>query len=391
MPGNGEPVRRVADMTAGGSPRREAPGRRLGPASGAASLSGAPPNSAARSDGCSVGSSGRGVERTTVQHSVSVVICAYTLDRWDLLVRSVASVISQEVPPTEVILCIDHNRELLERSRAAFTGQRVPVAVLENRYDGRLGSARNTAVEAARGQLIAFLDDDAAAAPDWLERLREVYAQEPTAMVVGGAPLPRYARPKPPWFPEEFLWVFGCAYEGLPVTRQPVRHVIGACMSARREALLEVGGFHSDNHDDMDLCHRVAHRFGPASVVYDPAVRVSHYVGTERVTWSYFWRRCHDVNRGKVTAFTDMEDAGNIRAELLFALRALCVTVPRYLFSGQRAGIARAGVTMAGLALAATGHLRGRLDQCRGKRVASLTRGIGEAPAGVVDVPATGS
>jgi GT2 family glycosyltransferase len=326
-----------------------------------------------------------------VPNDISVVICAYTMDRWDLLVQAVASVTGQGVPPLEVILCVDHNRELFERSRIAFAGGQVPVLVLENRHDGRLGSARNTAVEAARGELIAFLDDDAAAAPDWLEKLQGVYAQEPTAMVVGGAPLPRYARPKPAWFPEEFLWVFGCAYKGLPATQQPVRHVIGACMSARRDALLEVGGFHSDNHDDMDLCHRVAHRFGPQSVLYDPAIRVSHFVGAERVTWSYFWHRCHDVNRGKVTAFMDMEEAGNIRAELAFALRSMFVTVPRYLFSRQRGGVARAGATIAGLALAATGHVRGRIDHYRGKRVVSLTRGIGGEGVGAVHVRATGS
>ena len=49
--------------------------------------------------------------------TASVVICAYTEDRWDLLVLSVESVLRQDRKPIEVIVCVDHNDAL--RVRAA--------------------------------------------------------------------------------------------------------------------------------------------------------------------------------------------------------------------------------------------------------------------------------
>jgi GT2 family glycosyltransferase len=249
--------------------------------------------------------------------------------------------------------------------------------VLRNRHAGRLGSARNTAVEQVTADVVAFLDDDAEAEETWLERLLQVYA-ESSAVAVGGAPLPNHTVPRPGWFPPEFDWVFGCHYAGLPEDRRPVRHLIGASMSVRTAALRAVGGFHSDKHDDMDLSHRIAAAHGAPAVVYEPAARIHHVVHAERLTWDYFWRRCYTINRGKVRAFSDMGAAGNIRAELEFAAR-MAGSVVRYLLRGLRGdsdAVRRAGAIVAGLATAAAGHLRGRLDLRTGRLPVSLTVGL---------------
>lgn len=309
--------------------------------------------------------------------TVSVVICAYTLDRWRLLQESVASVEVQTFPSHQVIICVDHNPELAARCREVWSvGGGNLVEVVENRFPGRLGSARNTAVERATGDVIAFLDDDAAAYRDWLERLIMAYESNPAIMAVGGMPVPRYSVTRPAWFPYEFDWVFGCVYRGLPQHRSPVRHLIGANMSVRQAAILKVGGFHSDYHDDMDVCHRVAHRFGPASIVYDPASRVAHYVSANRLQWSYFWRRCFYVNRGKVVALADMQEAGNLRAEVRFALRALLVTAPQYALAPLGGGLSRAVATVLGVALSGLGHFTGRVELALGMATPSLTVGI---------------
>ena len=93
----------------------------------------------------------------------------------------------------------------------------------------------------ATGDVVAFLDDDAAAAPDWLSRLLAPYA-DPRVLGVGGRVLPRWDRARPRWFPAEFDWVVGCTYAGHP-DEGPVRNVIGANMSFRRSVLLAAGGF----------------------------------------------------------------------------------------------------------------------------------------------------
>ena len=149
-------------------------------------------------------------------------------------------------------------------------------------------------------------------------------------------------------------------------------------MSVRVAAIRAVGGFQSDNHDDMDLSHRVAEAFGSAAVVYEPAAQVRHFVTAERVTWAYFWRRCYQVNRGKVRAFHDMGVAGNLSAELAFA-RRMGGSVLRRLgrgVTGDGAAVRQAGAISAGLALAGAGHLKGRFDLRRGDTPESLTRGF---------------
>jgi hypothetical protein len=48
--------------------------------------------------------------------AVSVVICAYTLDRWDDTLAAIRSVLGQTLPPEQVIVVSDHNPQLFDRS-----------------------------------------------------------------------------------------------------------------------------------------------------------------------------------------------------------------------------------------------------------------------------------
>ena len=154
---------------------------------------------------------------------MSAIICGYTLDRWELFLASVDSLRSQTVPPIEIIVCIDHNDEMLRRaldSDAIRGDGSIPISIVANRYDGRLGSARTTAAEGARGDILVFLDDDARAEPDLLQNIRGPYVA-PSVVAVGGAPIPEYSRRRPAWFPHEFDWVFGCVYAGMPSELAP--------------------------------------------------------------------------------------------------------------------------------------------------------------------------
>jgi glucosyl-dolichyl phosphate glucuronosyltransferase len=314
-----------------------------------------------------------------------VVICTYTLARWDLLVQSVESVLAQSITPRRLIIVVDHNQELFEQCRQEWAGGRpdsaVEFVVVANQFAGRLGSSRNTALLYTRADIVAFLDDDAQATPSWLERLLAAYATHPGAAAVGGAPLPKYGAPRPPWFPPDCDWVFGCHYRSLPDRLAPVRHLIGANMSVRRDAILSVGGFHADDHDDMDLSHRIAHAYGPVAVCYEPRAEVRHYVSAERLTWSYFWRRCYYVNRSKVGAFVDMGEAGNIGAEIRFSLSVLLGLGPALVaaFSGRPERLVQALVAVVAVVLAGCGHLVGRAQLALGRRAEILTTGLSAA------------
>ena len=76
---------------------------------------------------------------------VSVVICAYTEARWQDLLAAVDSVQRQSAPPREIIIVIDHNPALLERTRTHLAG----VVVVKNREQRGLSGARNSGIAAA--------------------------------------------------------------------------------------------------------------------------------------------------------------------------------------------------------------------------------------------------
>ena len=303
-----------------------------------------------------------------VPPTISVIICAFTEDRWLLLTESLQSVVSQELAPSEVFLCIDHNPEMFDRCVREFAAidESVPwsLTILQNRFDTRLGGTRTTAAEVATGDILVFLDDDAAATPSWLRTLTSHYT-DPNIVAVGGAPIARYESERPRWLPFECNWIFGCAYRGLPERVAPIDHMIGANMSVRREVLMSWGGFQSDNHDDMDLSHRAIDAHGASSVIFDPSAVVRHYVPAARLTWTYFWRRCFFVNRGKVAAFRGLGQASNLKAEFRFAGRSLSrglVIEGRALLGGDLFAPVRYVALVTALALGGAGALTGRLS-----------------------------
>jgi len=301
---------------------------------------------------------------------VTVITAAYSMDRWSLTCAAVESVLRQRLLPREIILPIDHNDELLERLRehwndAGEDPRRPKIRVVPSKYDGHLGASATTAAELADTEFLAFLDDDAAADPTWLENLLAVFA-DPKVIAAGGAPLPVYSRPRPRWFPFEFDWVFGCAYAGLPTKAAPILHMIGTTMAVRRKDFMAIGGVHSDDHGDMELSHRLLQSSPGSHLMYQPAAVVRHYVHPDRLTWAYFWRRCFYVNRSKAAAFRELGPAANLRAERRFAQRALTRGFARGIrdaVSGDVGGLLRSICIVAGLALAGSGYLVGSMQR----------------------------
>ncbi len=187
---------------------------------------------------------GRGVEAPPTRppyeapQTVSVVICAYTERRWDSLVNAIESIRVQRHRPDQLVVVIDHNTQLLRRAQATFPDD---VEVLANAEVTRLvRSPQYRAYERTRSDVVAFLDDDAQAEPDWLQELLRHYL--PHVAGAGGVALavwPGNGRPR--WLPAGFDWVVGCSYRGLPETVAPQRNLIGAAMSFRRSLFDEVG------------------------------------------------------------------------------------------------------------------------------------------------------
>jgi glucosyl-dolichyl phosphate glucuronosyltransferase len=313
---------------------------------------------------------------------VSVVICASADERFDDLVAATASVQAQTVRPRETIVVVDHNPSLAARVRERIA----EVVVKENLGARGVSTTRNTGVAAARGAVVAFLDDDAIAAPDWLERMLHAY-QETSVMAVGGAIEPLWETGRPAWFPPEFGWVVGCSYTGLPDRPATVRNVIGTNMSFRSDVFEAIGGFDSAigrvgrlpvGCDETELCVRAHHRWPERTIVYDPHILVSHRVPARRTRVAYFLSRCYGEGRSKALISGRVGSRDALSTELRYVTRVLPAGVARGLrdtLAGDPSGVGRSAAILAGLAVTSIGFLSARIAHLSGRVTRPHRRG----------------
>jgi glycosyltransferase involved in cell wall biosynthesis len=225
----------------------------------------------------------------------SVVICAYTMKRWDRLQAAVESVEGQS-SSAEIVIVIDHNDELLEMCIRRWPHHHV----VANGFAKGLSGARNTGVTEASGDVIAFLDDDAEARSGWLDSIEAAFDGDSSIGGVGGRVEPGWEAQPPGWLPAEFWWVVGCSYVGLPRETRQVRNPIGANMAFSRAVFEKVGGFREEigrvgniplGCEETELSIRAA--AAGFCIWYIPQAVVDHWVPAERLTPGYFLRRCH--------------------------------------------------------------------------------------------------
>ena len=310
-----------------------------------------------------------------VSPTLTVVLCAYTLDRWDDIRAAVESLRGQTVRPTEIVLVSDHNEELLEGSRAAFPD----VVCAANTGPRGLSGARNTGVSLASGSVVAFLDDDAAADPSWAERLLDAYSDS-RVLGVGGGVQPAWRAPRPAWFPDEFLWVVGCSYRGLPRIRAEVRNPIGANMSFRREVFDLAGGFDANigrlgrdaaGCEETEFSIRARRLLPEGRILVEPTALCRHNVTPDRVTRSYFRRRCYAEGRSKALVSTLADPGSALASERVYVRSTLPRGIARGLRDlarGDRSGGARAWAIVEGTALTVLGYATGRLRPLLARR-----------------------
>lgn len=308
---------------------------------------------------------GLGPSGDTHPISVSLIICAYTLQRWDDLCAAVQSVLAMSRQPNEIIVVADYNDTLLAKIKAQWSG----LSIIANEDNCGLSGARNTGVRHAKGQLIAFLDDDAIAATDWLESLIKPFADDRVYGTTSRIK-PRWKGKQPPWFPEEFFWVVGCSYEGLPGRASQVRNVMGAAMCLRSGVFDAAGGFTKAlgraqgklpiSCEETELCIRAARAIDGISFVYEPASVIEHRVTGERLTLGYFLKRCYaeGVSKHRVAALH--QKGSPLSTEVNYVLKILPRGVARgigdALVRADISGFGRAASILLGLAATISGY-----------------------------------
>ena len=264
--------------------------------------------------------------------SLSVIVC--TRDRPDSLARCLEALLDSSEPADEIIVVDnapqgDETRSVTER----FAGVRYvlePVAGLSR--------ARNTGVRAAKGELIAFTDDDVEVHPRWTMRVRSSLSDGRHAAMTGLV-LPASLEHESEYLFEAKFGGFSQGFRPMVYDRDFVESTVawgvpvwrigaGANMAFRRDALDVTGGFderlgagRAGCSEDSELWYRML-RAG-LSCVYEPRAVVAH---RHRGDLRGLRRQMRAYTRGHVAAllaqFERTGDWGNVKR--------IAITLPKY-------------------------------------------------------------
>jgi glycosyltransferase involved in cell wall biosynthesis len=234
--------------------------------------------------------------------NVSVVLCTYTLDMYDHFCEAAESVLSQTYNDVELVVIVDGTPEVYDKIVEDY-GSHEHVIISCNDENVGLLKSRNLGVELATGDVVAFIDDDAIADEEWIERLVDAYEDE-NAIAAGGKMTPEWVAGKPAYLPEEFYWLVGVTHRGFADGPGEVRNTFGSNISFRTDVFRELCGFDADiggrkgdknlQGGETELCARM-HEEYEQGVWYDPEAEVAHKVSEYRTEFRWlvgraFWQ-----------------------------------------------------------------------------------------------------
>lgn len=197
--------------------------------------------------------------------SVTAVVCAYNEERH--IGDCLASLAGVRYPGLQVVVCDDGStdRTLELARRSGFE-----VLALDH---GGLSAARNAGLAAAEGEIVAYLDADAACHPDWPFHLALAF-EDPAVVVAGG--------PNLPWPSGGLVERAVALSPGNPVEvlvgDDRAEHVPGCNLAVRRSALEGIAGFdvaYTTAGDDVDVCWRLLDLGG--RIGFSSAAQVHHH------------------------------------------------------------------------------------------------------------------
>ena len=239
---------------------------------------------------------------------ITVVICTYRREQY--LGRALAGLAEQTADPEryEIIVVDNDAGPSVKKLVAGHARDRVtPQYVAEPRLG--LSAARNTGARMARGQYVAFLDDDAIPKPDWVENAcRYLDACADDIAMVGGRVFPIWEAERPDWLSDDLVPYLSMVDLGEEQQDLDCRTgIIGANMIVRRDALNNVGGFSEDlgrkgksllSNEEIQLKDAlVNHGY---RLRYVPGIDVSHHIPADRLDKGWFRSRLYWQGRSDI-------------------------------------------------------------------------------------------
>jgi glycosyltransferase involved in cell wall biosynthesis len=226
---------------------------------------------------------------------LSIVVCTYK--RYDLARNCLAFLREQTLERSRFEIVVVDNTPIALREEQDWKALGADVAVVED--EPGLSRARNKGIASSSGALIAFIDDDAEAAPQWAAETIAMFARHPKVRVVGGRVTAKYVeRPRPRWMSarlEGYLSCIDWGPDAAPLERG--QWIVGANMIYRRDVFTDFGDFNPSlgrighgtllSNEESQLLSRLA----PGEVWYAGQIPVDHLIPAERVVQPWFRKR----------------------------------------------------------------------------------------------------
>ncbi|MFC1915775.1 glycosyltransferase family 2 protein [Chloroflexota bacterium] len=301
---------------------------------------------------------------------VSVIICAYNMERLRHVHEAVESILGQTFKPYQIIVAVDHNEELFQKLMAELPSK---VTVVLNKGDLGAVATDNVGIGYSTGDVIAFMDDDAVAGSEWLEHLAKHYQEHSTA-AVGGRLVSIWDNGRPCWFPEELDWVVGGTYKGHPETQTQVRNLILCNMSVRKQVIQSTGFFTVDlgrsknwgTGAESEFFLRLKHQWPDAIILYEPSAVVYHKVPPQRTSLKYVVLRSYNegFHKARIERTCANLSESPISIEKSYLGYLVCTAIPRRLKRIYKKGsLSQVGAIIISIAATGAGYLAEKLKQ----------------------------
>jgi len=230
---------------------------------------------------------------------VSVVVTSYTAERLVDVCDLLESVKKQTYKKIEVVLVIESSGELCDAVKDYIDKESIPgVNVLKNDTEPGANASRNFGIKAAKGEIVAFVDDDVVLFSDWAEEMVKAYEDESVIGVTGPA-YPLWMDKPALWLPEHLYWLINCTGWMNWSTITVVRNIWAMNASFRREAFAfgtfntslgpqkgGINGWKNEVPEEIELSARIKKGTGK-SIVCNPNSKVSHKVYTYKLSLKY--------------------------------------------------------------------------------------------------------
>jgi glycosyltransferase involved in cell wall biosynthesis len=278
---------------------------------------------------------------------ISVIICTY--NRAAYIQQAMQSLYDQTLPRDafEVLIVNNNSTDHTEGVCSTFIGSHND-AFFYYLNEPKQGAsfARNTGAVHARSPLLCFMDDDAVAEKDYLERIVRFFEEHPDAGGLGGRILPRYIPEEPDWMSHYVSSLVGhFHYSDDATVFKPGKYPLESNMIVRKADFDAIQGFNTAlpgvvgtlriGGEGKDFFLRLQ-ELGK-KIFYDPAIRVHHVVETSKLTREYMYRVASGIGRGERVRMLQKGKAAYYKktAEYFFKLGASLVLGLKYTLQGN--------------------------------------------------------